>query len=109
MSLIGRILAGILALAAAGCGTPHPADSGRKTLDGNAFADIYIELRRAAIAADSAPDFDERKREILERHGISGPELIDYVERNSKDLKELAVTWDSIYRRLSRNDSTGQD
>lgn len=103
------ILVGLMALAAAGCGTPHPADSGRLPLDRNEFADIYVELRRAAIASDSAPDFAARQLEILERYGISGPELIDYVERNSNDLKGLAATWDSIYKRLGRIDSAGQD
>jgi len=99
---------GILAWAAAGCGKPHPAPEARRdvvVLDRNRFADLFIELRRAAIDADSAPDFAERKRAILERYGVTDQDLLDYVERNSGDLGELVATWDSIYRRLSRTDS----
>lgn len=95
---------GLLALAGAGCGNTHPApDTARDTveLDRSRFADIYIELRRAAIETDSAPEFEERRREILERYGVTPKDLLDYIEKID-DLQELAVTWDSIYRRLSR-------
>lgn len=99
----------LLAIIAAGCTGPRPADSGEEPIGVGEFADVYIELRRAAVASDSAAEFEARKAEILERHGLTDADLIGYVERRSDDLKGLAATWDTIYRRIGRwSDSTEQ-
>jgi hypothetical protein len=100
----------LLALVLAGCGGSHPADSPRQPIEKDRFIEAYIELRHAAVevgqAADSVPAFEARKREILERHGISGQDLIDYIEAHSSDLSEMTAVWDTIHRRLGRPDTT---
>ena len=96
----------LLALVLAGCGGSHPADSPRQPIEKDRFIEAYIELRRAAVevgqAADSVPAFAAKKSEILERHGISSQDLIDYIEANSSHLSEMTAIWDTIHRRLGR-------
>jgi hypothetical protein len=104
-----RLLLGLLALWAAGCGSPHPAGAPGSTIGKDEFIEVYLELRRAAVQADSGPAFDLIKREILERHGISGQDLIDYIETHSSDLREMTATWDTIYQRLDRKDTIPTD
>jgi nucleotide-binding universal stress UspA family protein len=99
------LLLALLAPAAAGCGGQHPAAAPARPIESDQFIEVYLELRRAAAATDSAPAFEDRKDEILGRHGITGQELLDYIERNSADLGKLTAVWDTIYQRLGRRDT----
>lgn len=101
------LLLALLMLTSAGCGTPRPSEVGSGTIDTETFIEAYIALRRAAaVAGDSASGFEARKQEILDRHGISGQDLLDFVERRGADLPEMVTIWDSIYQRIGRQDST---
>lgn len=96
----------LLALLAAGCGPSSPAEeNGRSTMSRSEFAEVFIELREAAVESDSMPEFEARRAEILQRHGIEADDLIEFVEQNVSDLQGMADTWDLIYKRLSSGDT----
>jgi hypothetical protein len=104
------LLPTLLALASTGCGTDR-ADAVREntSIDTETFVEVYIALRRAAVeTGDSTADFEARKRVILERHGVSGQDLLDYVERHGRDFAAMSTVWDTIYRRLGRRDTVAE-
>lgn len=94
-------------MASAGCGTSGTTEAASRTIDTEEFIEVYIALRRAAVeAGDSAAVFEAKKQEILDRHGVSGQDLLDYVERHAADIPAMVTVWDTIYRRLGRSDTT---
>lgn len=101
------LLLALLSLSSAGCGAAHPAKDSAGGLATEKFIEIYIALRHAAVeAGDSLALFEVRRAEILDRYGITGQDLVDYVERRSVDLTAMGTVWDTIYHRLSRGDTT---
>ena len=89
---LGALL--VLALASAGCSRgaqpPLPQDT---------FVTTMVELRRAA-AGEQDSVFEDSRREILERRGVTEAELHAYVRWAARDPDRLRETFDQITERL---------
>lgn len=96
---IGSILTAVLFIATTGCGSPRPVVEPEGLLETDEFIEVYLELRRAATSADSTADLAAIRAEILERHGVTAQDLLDFVEWWSNDLHGVSVIWDTIYQR----------
>jgi hypothetical protein len=96
----------MLAITVAGCDKTHPATTASQTIDSDKFIEVYVDLRRASAEGDSTSDFDSKKQEILDKHGLSAQDLLDYIEKNSADLRKMTTIWDTIHQRLGRRDTT---
>lgn len=93
----------ILSAVLAGCsgdpsGSPEPLTPAE-------FVEIVVEIREAereVAAEDSAARlFDDRRREILDRHGTTEAELRAFVAANAENLALLEQVWDTINARLT--------
>lgn len=92
-----------LAAAVAGCG--GPSASAESPLTPAEFVEIVVEIREAerdVAAEDSAAQlFDDRMREILDRHGRTQAELRSFLTANAGNLALLEQVWDTINARLT--------
>lgn len=90
------------------CGLGEPAaQEGSAVLTPDQFIDVYTALRTAAGEVEDTLAFDSVRDEILRAHGVTEDDLIEFARVHGRDIKALAVLWDSIEARLSRPD-TGQ-
>jgi len=93
-----RIL--LLALPLLGCNrnAPLAEPSG---LTRNQFIDIYVQLRRAQTRTHTAQEFEQQKKQIFQKAGVSEEALQKYVKENANDVAVLADAWDTISNRLT--------
>lgn len=95
-----------LALFAVGCGAADPtAAPGEAKLDADRFAEVYVELRAAALDASTRAEFEEKRQEILQRHGVTAEGLLEFAESHGSDARRMATLWDSMSARLTARDT----
>ncbi|HSH45923.1 MAG TPA: hypothetical protein VK966_08710 [Longimicrobiales bacterium] len=99
-----RILASIAVVPflLAACG--GQADQPETPLTDQEFVEVIVALRTAEMElpeGDSADvRFQERRAEILERHGTTPEELREFVRLKAADLPGMTELWDTISTRL---------
>jgi hypothetical protein len=64
------------------------------------FIEVMAELRVAARTADAQPEFEQRRRQILEDAGVTDSALVAFVRMHGRDLPLLAEVWDSVEARI---------
>ncbi len=94
----------ILSAILGGCGG-DPSGSSDAPLTPAEFVEIVVEIREAereVAAEDSAAQlFEDRRREILDRHGTTEAELRAFLSANAENLALLEEVWDTIHARLT--------
>lgn len=99
----GRIMTRLPVLAASlfalvSCGPSVPED----LMDRETFIDAYVELRVAALSTDSQRVAASDRDSILDRNGISGDDLLRFVEFHGEDLEFMRDVWNDVELRLDR-------
>ncbi|MEJ2216329.1 MAG: hypothetical protein P8099_06910 [Gemmatimonadota bacterium] len=76
-----------------------------------AFVKVFVALRRADAESETAEQFDEQKKEILTRNGVTPDQMREFVRDYSQDPARMANLWDTIEARLRNppRDSASQD
>jgi hypothetical protein len=69
----------------------------RQVISREDFIRVNVELRQIQHVAEDA---DEQRREILERHGLTQEQVLDFVENGGHSIEELREIWTEITRRL---------
>jgi hypothetical protein len=92
------LAAGLLLLA--GCPSADPA--GGQPIQREQFVRVVVELRQAEQQSRTAADFEARKAEVLERHGVSEEELLQFVGRHGGDVRAMLEIWDTVHARLAQ-------
>jgi hypothetical protein len=87
------------------CKEGNPA-GGKSGLTKNQFIQVYTELRQAQTLSHSAPEFQQRKQQILQKAGITEQDLHQFVNANLDDVTLLADVFDTISNRLSQPPDT---
>jgi|GEM_PF-6302755 len=85
-----------------GCGGESKGTQSTTAISDDEFIEIYLELREAAVEADSdsTKEFAELRDEILERYEIEPDDLFHFIDQKASDLEGLSLVWDSIYQRM---------
>jgi len=98
-------LIGILLLP--GC-QQNPAPQGVEPsgITSQQFVTVYVELWRARTAATTAEQYEEQKKQILERAAVSERALQLFTAEHADDITYMAAVWDSVQNRL--NAPTGE-
>ena len=100
-----RLSAAILLLALGGCGAGSAAQMADAVIDDDRFAQVIVELRHAERDAE-VEDLENRRKEILERHGVSAEDLLRFVEVRGGDLDEMIELWKKIDDALNPEEPT---
>lgn len=87
------LLAGLLVVPGCGEGGAEPREEG---IDRETFVATYVDLRRAAIRDGPDPITPEARDRVLERHGVSSEELLEFVEIHGRDLEYMEAVWDTV-------------
>jgi signal transduction histidine kinase len=96
----------LMLMAAAGCGLTDPrAANGAGELSRDNFTAAYVALRRAQLQNPTPAAFEAAKRQILEQHGVSEDDMMDFVQRHSRDVQYMAELWESLELRITSPDS----
>lgn len=91
------LAAAVLAWLLTACGGGVP-----QTIDRDLFIDTYVDLRMAALDADSAKLSDADRGEILTRHGVTEEDLLSFAEIHAAELEFMREVWNDVELRLDR-------
>lgn len=81
-----------------------------ETISEEVFMEAYMDLRLAALAEPEGELPQARRDSILEAHGITGDDLLTFVEVRGSDVQYMKTLWDSMDARLDRGaDEDGDD
>ena len=94
---------GVLLLSAAillggGCRSGRTSEA---RLDRDAFIAVYVDLRRVALLAPNAEIDEEGKQAVLDTHGASEEDLLQFVDVHGEDTEYMAAVWAEVERRLA--------
>lgn len=96
--LLTICVAGAFSLVGWACG--NGSDQGTEALTREGFIDTYVELRVAALRHEGDGISDSARTVILERHGVTEEQLLDYVDARGGDLDFMRDLWNEIEVRL---------
>lgn len=104
---------GVLALVAlltlVGCRSSEDS-SPPGVLDREAFVEVYVALRKAALTSPDAELPEEERDRILEEFGVGADDLIAFAEAHGRDPDYMVEVWREIEERLNVPiDSTATD
>ena len=78
------------AIAAAACESA-PAGLAEET-----YVEVMAHLTWTRLSFVNQDDADSARSAILERYGVSGPELLHFAERHGRDVERMADIWERI-------------
>lgn len=87
------LLAGLVVVPACEDGGAEPRDQG---IEREVFVATYVDLRRAALRNGPEPITPEARARVLERHGVTSEELLEFVEIHGRDLEYMEAVWDTV-------------
>ncbi len=73
-----------------------PAD----VIDRETFIATYVDLRDAAVREPEFRVSEERRAQILGRHGVDGESLVRFAEAHGSDLDFMNAVWVEVETRL---------
>jgi hypothetical protein len=89
------LLAAVL-LACRACELPRESPAGGDAMSREAFVSTYVDLRISALSTpDAAIEPSERSR-ILEEHGVTEDELLEFVDAHGADVDFMASVWTEV-------------
>ena len=102
IELMGQRILGLIpplsvcAMLAVGC---EPAVTA--PMDSDAFVRVMVELREAERTTADSLAFDAKRREILERAGVTDSMLYGFVRAHRSETEFMSSIWDTIDARLN--------
>jgi len=88
-----------LILAVPACGD-RPRGAGADELARSTFIDTYVDLRVAALRSEEGQITDSARAEILQRHGVTEKDLVDFVTETAENFDFTRDLWNEIELRL---------
>ena len=96
-----RLAAGATALALVLVSLACGGEDGRTAaLDRNAFVEVYVDLRLAALSAPSRQLTPERREEVLRTHGVTEQDVLAFVEAHGRDVDYMQEVWAEVEARM---------
>lgn len=92
------LLAALLLMANAGCGSSTPEG----VIDRETFIEAYVELRVAALDTDTARIAASDREAVLAELGITEDDLVEFVEVHAADLEYMRDVWNEVEVRMDR-------
>ena len=94
------ILIAACALSIAPTGCRRAVEPG-EPMTRDTFVQVIVDLRRAALEAESQAAFEARKAEILRQAGVTDSALLAYTRVHAGELEFMTALWDTIDARLN--------
>lgn len=98
LPLLGIVL---LVLLLPGCDLGIPGSGDEATIEDETFVEVMVELRRETLAAGGTLPEEERDR-ILEAHGVTSDDLVDYARVHGGNVPRMHEVWTRIEEELGR-------
>lgn len=92
-------LAVVVALVAGACSSDQPAGAA-ETIDREVFIATYVDLRIAALEADTRLLTDEARDEVLTQHAVTEERLKAFAEVHGRDVEFMSDVWAQVELRL---------
>lgn len=89
----------VTATVLAGCGSSEPEG----LIAEETFIETYVELRIAALDADSARIADSDREAILAARGVTEEDLLEFVRVHAADLDYMRDVWNEVELRMDRS------
>lgn len=94
-SLSARAVSVLVAVVAVSACSSAPGDDAA-TIDRDLFVDVYVDLRVAALDADTRLLSDEVRTEVLDRHGVTEEELLRFADAHGREVEFMRDVWNDI-------------
>ena len=102
------LLALLAGAACGGSGDAATEPGGEKTIDRETFVDVYVELRRAALATGGEALTPGQRQEVLDEHGVSEEDLLTFALVHGGDTELMREVWSEVEERLEALDEQGR-
>jgi len=97
--VLSMLVGGSLTLG--GCGTGTPPDT-TATISPHDFVSTYVDLRLAVLNTGETTELtDSTRAAILDRHGVTEQDLLEFVNVHGNDPTFMKAVWDSVEVSLS--------
>jgi len=95
------LLLAVLPLSA-GCGDDGaaPAAGDAETVPRETFVATYVDLRLQVLRSGAEEIDPEARERILSRHGVTGDELLRFVEVHGDDVRLMNEIWTEVQTRI---------
>ncbi len=109
--LLAFLVVLVVALGPVACRTSPAEAPATSDLARDRFIATYVELRSVAVREDRSLMDAERRRQILEEHGVTEAELLAFAEAHGEDVAFMKKVWDDVEVKLDslRLTETGPD
>ena len=87
----------------AACNRP-PQPVAQSKLTAAQFVSVFVELRQAQVKHPAQAAYEQAKRDILRKAGVTEADLQQFVKAHAHDLTLMAGVWDSIQAHISRSE-----
>lgn len=87
-----RLLLVVVTLLLVGCGD----DASPGTMDREAFVEVWVALRAAAVGSDDGVLPPGERERILDAHGASADELAAFVDAHGDDVEFMDELWREV-------------
>ena len=103
MSFRGLLRSAVLLTGAAllfsGCQGAEPA-AAEDVIERETFIATYVDLRRAALDAPEGRIDQPRMLAVLEVHGVTEEDLLEFAEVHGRDVAYMASVWAEVEKQL---------
>lgn len=72
------------------------------------FVEVFVGLRQAQIKNRDTAAFEQAKREILRKAGVTEADLVQFVKAHANQPSLMAGVWDSVQARINRFEPSSQ-
>lgn len=79
----------------------------RAAIDRETFVSTYVDLRLAALRSPAGTISDERRAEVLRRHGVERDDLLRFVEVHGDRPEFMRGVWAEAEERIERAREAG--
>lgn len=100
LALATALILGSAALASCG-------DEPTAAIDRDTFVTVWVDLRTAAMAAPGGVVAPADRERILESHGVSEDDLLEFAEVHGGDVPFMVEVWAEVDARMSGSEATG--
>lgn len=94
-----RPLTAVLAALALGCSADEPAGA-EDAIDREVFIATYVDLRIAALDAETRQLTDEARDEVLAKHAVTEERLMEFADVYGRDVDFMTEVWNEVEVRL---------
>lgn len=97
----------VCAVLGTACGTGEVEEPEAETISRETFVETYVALRTATRASETGEITAEERERVLSEHGVTGDDLVAFVDVHGRRIGFMRDVWTEIEERLEIRPAPG--